>query len=47
VFEPFCGFADNVEVRDSFVSLPDDPGIGFEARGMLIAEFRKLVEDLV
>lgn len=46
VFEPFCGFADGIRVEDSMVGLPDVPGIGFEARAPLYAEFRKLVEDL-
>ena len=46
VFEPFCGFADTTPVADSHVGLPDVPGIGFEARGVLYAEFRKLVGDL-
>ncbi len=47
VFEPFCGFADGIAVEDSYVGLPDIPGIGFEARATLYAEFKRLVEDLV
>ena len=46
VFKPFCGFADSTPVANSYVGLPDAPGIGFEERNMLYAEFRKLVEDL-
>ena len=46
VFKPFCGFADATPVEDSYVGLPDAPGIGFEERATLYAEFRKLVEDL-
>ena len=37
VFKPFNGFADGVPVRDSFVELPDLPGIGFEAKNELFA----------
>ena len=46
MFKPFCGFADSTPVENSHVGLPDALGIGFEERGMLYAEFRKLVEDL-
>ncbi|MEO1019447.1 MAG: enolase C-terminal domain-like protein, partial [Pseudomonadota bacterium] len=46
VFKPFCGFADDIAVEDSYVGLPEAPGIGFEARATLYAEFKKLVEDL-
>ncbi len=35
VFEPFGGFADNHPVEDGYVSLPDVPGIGFEAKSNL------------
>jgi L-alanine-DL-glutamate epimerase-like enolase superfamily enzyme len=35
VFQPFGGFADNTPVEDSYVRLPDVPGIGFEAKGPL------------
>jgi L-alanine-DL-glutamate epimerase-like enolase superfamily enzyme len=37
VFRPFNGFADGVPVKDSFVELPDLPGIGFEAKNELYA----------
>jgi L-alanine-DL-glutamate epimerase-like enolase superfamily enzyme len=30
IFQPFGGFADDTPVQDSYVSLPDIPGIGFE-----------------
>ena len=36
VFQPFGGFADEVEVVDSLVGLPDVPGVGFEAKSALI-----------
>ena len=37
VFQPFGGFADNTPVADSYVPLPDVPGIGFEAKAALYA----------
>ena len=42
LFKPFGGFADGHEVRDGFVTLPDTPGIGFEAKADLIAAMRRL-----
>jgi D(-)-tartrate dehydratase len=32
VFQPFGGFADGHAVEDGFVTLPDAPGVGFEAK---------------
>ena len=32
LFQPFGGFADGVKVENSYVTLPDLPGIGFEAK---------------
>src|SRR6185437_930409 len=32
VFAPFGGFADDCPVEDSYVRLPDIPGVGFEAK---------------
>ena len=32
VFQPFGGFADNMPVEDSYVRMPDVPGVGFEAK---------------
>ena len=32
VFQPFGGFADGVPVEDSYVRMPEVPGIGFEAK---------------
>ena len=42
VFQPFGGFADEIEVVDGYVALPDIPGIGFEAKADLIAVMRTL-----
>ncbi len=44
VFKPFGGFADDVPVEESFVRLPDQPGIGFEAKSDLIACMREATE---
>jgi L-alanine-DL-glutamate epimerase-like enolase superfamily enzyme len=35
VFQPFGGFADNTPVEDSYVRMPDVPGVGFEAKSAL------------
>ena len=42
VFQPFGGFADGVPVVDSYVMLPDAPGIGFEEKANLWAVMRNL-----
>src|SRR5260370_4888331 len=44
VFKPFNGFADGVPVQDSFVTLPDLPGIGFEAKNELFSIMKTMVE---
>lgn len=44
VFRPFCGFADGIRVEDSFVGLPDAPGIGFETKTELFLVMRQLAE---
>ena len=46
VFKPFGGFADGIVVKDSYVSLPSIPGIGFEAKAELYAVMRKLTADI-
>jgi len=35
VFQPFGGFSDRTPVRDSYVGLPDSPGIGLEEKAAL------------
>ena len=35
VFQPFGGFADGVPVEDSYVRMPEVPGVGFEAKSDL------------
>lgn len=43
VFKPFGGFADGIAVNDSYVSLPQIPGVGFEAK----AELYKVMTSLL
>ncbi|HEY0336696.1 MAG TPA: mandelate racemase/muconate lactonizing enzyme family protein [Burkholderiales bacterium] len=42
IFQPFGGFADGIAVEDSYVRLPDIPGIGFEAKSGLYAVMRAM-----
>ena len=42
LFQPFGGFPDGVKVENSYVTLPDLPGIGFEGKSDLIKEMRAL-----
>ena len=44
VFQPFGGFADGIKVENSYVGLPDIPGVGFEAKSALYAVMRELGE---
>jgi L-alanine-DL-glutamate epimerase-like enolase superfamily enzyme len=44
LFQPYGGFPDGVKVNDSFVELPELPGIGFEGKSDLIREMRSLAE---
>jgi L-alanine-DL-glutamate epimerase-like enolase superfamily enzyme len=46
VFKPFGGFADGIRVENSYVGLPDVPGIGFEAKSELYALMRTLTDDV-
>src|SRR5664279_243900 len=43
VFAPFGGFADNTAVKDSRISMPDIPGIGFEAKNALYAVMKPML----
>jgi D(-)-tartrate dehydratase len=45
IFQPFGGFADGIPVENGFVSLPDIPGIGFEAKSELFRVMATLVEN--
>ncbi len=42
VFQPFGGFGDDIAVRDSRIQPPQVPGIGFEIKADLMAEFNRL-----
>jgi hypothetical protein len=42
VFQPFGGFADDTPVEESFVRMPDGPGIGFEAKAPLYRVMKSL-----
>jgi L-alanine-DL-glutamate epimerase-like enolase superfamily enzyme len=46
VFAPFGGFADNARIKDGFVDLPDEPGIGIETKAQLIGLMRSLHPDI-
>lgn len=43
VFRPFNGFADNILVEDSYVPLPDIPGIGFELKNELFSVMKSMI----
>ncbi|UIJ72093.1 mandelate racemase/muconate lactonizing enzyme family protein [Aurantimonas sp. HBX-1] len=45
VFQPFGGFADATEVRDSRVGLPTVPGVGFEAKSALYSLLKRELLD--
>ncbi|SNS18030.1 L-alanine-DL-glutamate epimerase [Noviherbaspirillum humi] len=42
LFQPFGGFPDGVRVENSYVTLPDLPGIGFEGKADLYREMEAL-----
>jgi len=44
VFQPFGGFADGIPVENSYVGLPEVPGIGFEAKNELYRVMKALAE---
>jgi D(-)-tartrate dehydratase len=44
VFQPFGGFADGIPVEDSYVGLPEIPGVGFEAKNDLFRVMKPLAE---
>jgi L-alanine-DL-glutamate epimerase-like enolase superfamily enzyme len=45
IFQPFGGFADGVPVENSYVGLPEIPGIGFEAKNELFRVMKHLVDN--
>jgi hypothetical protein len=44
VFKPFGGFADGLAVEESYVGLPELPGVGFEAKADLYAVLKTLLD---
>jgi L-alanine-DL-glutamate epimerase-like enolase superfamily enzyme len=42
LFQPFGGFPDGVEVENSYITMPDLPGIGFEGKSDLYKEMKAL-----
>jgi L-alanine-DL-glutamate epimerase-like enolase superfamily enzyme len=45
IFQPFGGFADGIPVENSYVGLPQLPGIGFEAKNELFSVMKALAKD--
>jgi L-alanine-DL-glutamate epimerase-like enolase superfamily enzyme len=45
IFQPFGGFADGIPVENSYVRLPETPGIGFEAKSELFRVMKGLIEN--
>lgn len=45
IFQPFGGFADGIPVENSYVKLPEIPGVGFEAKGELFRVMKTLTEN--
>lgn len=46
VFQPFGGFADNSDIENGIIKLPDVPGIGIELKSELMPIFEHLVADV-
>lgn len=44
IFQPFGGFADGIPVENSYVGLPNIPGVGFEAKNELYRIMKALAE---
>jgi L-alanine-DL-glutamate epimerase-like enolase superfamily enzyme len=45
IFQPFGGFADGIAVEDSYVKLPEIPGVGFEAKSELFRVMKALTDN--
>ncbi len=43
LFQPFGGFPDSVKVENSWMTMPELPGIGFEGKAALIGMMRQLI----
>ena len=44
IFQPFGGFADGIAVEDSYVKLPEIPGVGFEAKSEMFRVMKALTD---
>jgi D(-)-tartrate dehydratase len=44
IFQPFGGFTDGLPVENSYVRLPEIPGIGFEAKNELFRVMKELID---
>jgi L-alanine-DL-glutamate epimerase-like enolase superfamily enzyme len=45
IFQPFGGFADNTPVENSYIALPEIPGIGFESKKELFRLLKTLSDS--
>jgi L-alanine-DL-glutamate epimerase-like enolase superfamily enzyme len=45
IFQPFGGFADGIAVEDSYVKLPEIPGVGFEAKSEMFRVMKALTDS--
>ena len=45
IFQPFGGFADGIAVKDSYVKLPEIPGVGFEAKSEMFRVMKALTDN--
>jgi L-alanine-DL-glutamate epimerase-like enolase superfamily enzyme len=45
IFQPFGGFADHTPVENSYIALPDTPGIGFESKKELFSLLKTLSDS--
>jgi L-alanine-DL-glutamate epimerase-like enolase superfamily enzyme len=45
IFQPFGGFADDIPVKDGYVTLPTIPGIGFESKAELSRTLNTLLDN--
>ncbi len=45
IFQPFGGFADHTPVENSYIALPDTPGIGFESKKELFRLLKTLSDN--
>ncbi len=44
IFEPFGGFADNIQIENGYVALPQIPGVGFETKTALMKVLRSVAQ---